>query len=235
MPVRIEERDGVRVLALARPPLNAIDLELVGALGAAAETIAADAACRALVVTGAPGVFSAGIDTKRIPAYDAARRADMLRAVNRTVLALYGLRIPTVAAISGHALGAGLVLALTADLRLAAAGDFRLGLTEARAGIPFPACPLELVRAELSPERARMLTLTSATAEPGSPLLAGLVDRVVAADALLDAAIGAARDLATQPGFAAVKQQLHAPALARMRRIVEQDEEPLLKSWLGAP
>jgi len=230
--VRREDRDGVRVLTLARPPVNAIDFALVRALGDAAEGAMSDAGCRALVVTGAPGVFSAGIDTKRIPSYDADERASMLRAVNRTVLALYALEKPAVAAISGHALGAGFVLALTCDLRLVADGEFRLGLTEGKAGIPFPAGPLAVARAELSPESLRRLALTSATEGPASPRLAGIVDRVVPADALLANALDEARALAAQPAFAAVKRQLRGDTIARLRRIVERDEEPLLAGWL---
>lgn len=232
MAVKTEARGEVRVLALARPPVNAVDLELVRALSAAVQAAAGDPGCRALVVTGAPGVFCAGIDTKRIPAYDAAQRAEMLRGVNRTVLALYSLEKPMVAAISGHALGAGLVLALTADVRIAARGAFRLGLTEGAAGIPFPACPMALVRAELAPETARRLVLTSATAAPDAPLLAGVVDRVVEPEGLLEAALAEARSLSAQPSFAAVKRQLRSETTARMRRIVEEDDEPLLKGWV---
>jgi enoyl-CoA hydratase/carnithine racemase len=230
--VRREDCDGVRVLSLARPPVNAIDFALVRALGDAAEAAASDSGCRALVVTGAPGVFSAGIDTKRIPSYDADERASMLRAVNRTVLALYALEKPAVAAISGHALGAGLVLALCCDLRVAAEGDFRLGLTEGKAGIPFPAGPLAVARAELSPESLRQLALTSATAGPASPRLGGIVDRVVPAEGLLASALDEARALAAQPAFSAVKRQLRADTIARLRRIVERDEEPLLAGWI---
>jgi enoyl-CoA hydratase len=230
--VRREDRDGVRVLALSRPPVNAIDFALVRALGDAVDAAAADHSCRALVVTGAPGVFSGGIDTKRIPSYDADERASMLRAVNRTVLALYALEKPLVAAISGHALGAGLVLVLCCDLRLAAAGNFRLGLTEGKAGIPFPAGPLAVSRAELSPGALRHFALTSAEEKPDSPRLVGIVDRVVPAESLLASALDGARALAAQPAFAAVKRQLRADTIARLRRIVERDEEPLLKGWL---
>jgi enoyl-CoA hydratase len=229
-----EDRDGVRVLALARPPVNAIDLGLVQALGAALADAEADAGCRALVLTGAAGVFSAGIDTRRIPAYDAAQRAEMLRGLNRTVLALYAFPKPAVAAISGHALGGGLVLALCCDVRVAARGAFRLGLLEAIAGVPFPAGPLTAVRAELSPERARRLALTSVVFGPEDPLAEGVVDRVVAPEALPGEALAEARTLLAQPAFAAVKRQLRAEAVAKLRHIVAADDEPMLASWLPA-
>ena len=230
MTVRSEDRDGVRVLSLARPPVNALDFGLVRALGAAFES-AGDSPCTALVVTGMPGVFSAGIDTKRLAAYDARERAEMLRGVNRTLWTLYAQVKPVVAAISGHALGAGLVLALACDARIAASGAFRLGLTEAAAGVPFPAGPLAVVRAELAPESLRLLALSSAALPPDAPQLAGVVDRVVPAEAVVDEAVAHARQLAAQPAFAAVKRQLRADTVARLRQIVERDEEPLLARW----
>src|SRR5262245_9782121 len=149
--VECEDRQGVRILRLSRPPVNALNLELALAAEEAVGGLSADAGCAGLVLTGLPGVFSAGIDTREVPAYDAQKRAAMLRTVNRTILALYGLAKPAVAAVSGHALGGAFVLMLACDFRLAARGAFRLGLTEAGAGIPFPAGPLAVVRAELGP------------------------------------------------------------------------------------
>jgi hypothetical protein len=175
--VETEQRDGIRVLALRRPPVNAIDLDVARSLAEALRAARTDDACRGVVVTGMPGVFSAGIDTRVVPAYDASTRAALLRTVNRTILELYGLPKPTVAAISGHALGGALVVALACDVRLAARGAFRLGLTEAAAGIPFPAGPLVVVGAELSPEARRRLALAALVSEPDGPALTGVVDR----------------------------------------------------------
>jgi enoyl-CoA hydratase len=231
--VESADRDGVRVVTLRRPPVNAIHLEMVEAIAEAIAQAAGDPACAALVLTGQPGVFSAGIDTREVPAYDAEKRAAMLRAINRTILALYGLAKPAVAAISGHALGGALVFALACDMRLAARGPFQLGLTEARAGVPFPAGPLAVVQAELSPSTARLLMLTSLTAPPDSPLLhPGVIDRVLPQDALLDAALSEARQLASQPAHARVKAQLRAATLERLTRIAARDEEPMLAHWV---
>jgi enoyl-CoA hydratase len=156
----------------------------------------------------------------------------MLRTINRTICELYSLPKPVVAAVSGHALGGALVLVLACDIRLAARGDFRLGLTETAAGIPYPAGPLTVVRAELAPESVRILALASATAEPDSPLLRGVIDRVVEPSALLDEAVAEAKRLAAMSAFGRVKQQLRAPVCERLRRIVERDEEPLHEQWV---
>jgi len=230
--VGIEERDGIRTLALQRAPVNALDLSMAEAIAEAIEAARDAASCRAVVLTGMPGVFSAGIDTRRVPSYDAATRARMLRTVNRTITALYGLPKPVVAAISGHALGGGLVLAIACDVRLAARGEFRLGLTEVEAGIPFPAGPLAVVQAELSPESLRRLILATPTLRPDAPALAGVVDRVVEPAALHEAAEAEARRLAALPAYPRVKAQLRGATCERLRRIVEDDRDPLLAGWI---
>lgn len=230
--VEAEDRDGIRILRLSRPPVNALNLELAQAVQRAVLEAEADAGCTGVVLTGLPGVFSAGIDTREVPAYDAETRATMLRTINRTILALYGLAKPVVGAISGHALGGAFVLVLACDVRLAARGPFRLGLTEAGAGIPFPAGPLAVVRAELAPAQVRVLAIGSQMAGPESEAFAGIVDRVVDAPELLDAAFEEVRRLRALPAFGRVKRQLRAATIERLAEIVERDDEPLLTHWV---
>jgi enoyl-CoA hydratase len=119
-----------------------------------------------VVVTGDPPAFSAGIDYKAVPSYDAATRREMVGLVNRSFLKLYGLSRPTVAAINGHALGGGLVLALACDFRLAAEGSYQLGLTEIAAGIPFPAAPMVVVQSELDRKAARIGKIVERETDP---------------------------------------------------------------------
>ena len=230
--VEADERDGIRVLRLRRPPVNALNLELAQAAHRAVAAAAADPQCTGVVLTGLPGVFSAGIDVREVPAYDAEQRAAMLRTVNRTILSLYSTAKPVVAAISGHALGGAFVLMLACDVRLVARGPFKLGLTEAEAGIPFPAGPLAVVRAELAPSQLRTLALGSLSAGPESDAFAGVIDRVVDAAALLDAALAEARRLRAMPAYGRVKQQLRGATIEQLARIVERDQDPLLERWV---
>lgn len=76
------------------------------------------------------------------------------------LLRLYGPPIPTVAAVNEHALGGGLMIALGCDVRFVARGAHKLGLTQVTAGVPFPAVPIAVAHAELTPSAARRLVLT---------------------------------------------------------------------------
>jgi enoyl-CoA hydratase len=229
--VTASDHGGVRLLTVSRPPRNAVDATLVAALSDAVATVAHDDSCRALVLTGAGPAFSAGIDVKVVPTYDRAARAEMIRGIDRMVLAIYGLPKPTVAAVNGHALGGGLVVALACDVRLAAAGAYTLGLIEVTAGIPFPAGPLVVVQSELDPHTAGRLALTGCTFGPDDPLAARFLDAVVPPETLLATAVERARTLAGLRGYAAVKRQLRAAALARLEQVLVDDADPLLADW----
>lgn len=229
--VRCTDHDGVRVLAFHRPPVNAIDLPTVRAFHDEVVDAAESAACRAVVLTGEGRAFNAGLDHRVLPGYDPATRAEMIGTINRTLRALYGMAKPTVAAINGHALGGGLVVALACDERLAADADQRLGLAEVTAGIPFPAVPLVITRAELDPSTARTLVLTGVLFGPRDPVAARVLDAVVAPDALLATAIAAANARAALASYGVVKRQLREPALDEIDRIVELGADPLVGHW----
>lgn len=222
--------DGVALLRLARPPVNALDLPTILALEAAFADLARERP-KGLVLGGADGVFSAGVDTRAFAAYGPAEKAETVRAITRMVGQLYGLPFPTVAAMGGHALGGGLVLALACDARLAAVGEARLGLTEARAGIPFPAGPLEVIRAELAPDLLRLMTLTSITIGPEELRTRGVIDRTFPPAELEAAALATAADLAAQPAFAIVKRQVRAPVLERLALLAASGDDPLIEMF----
>lgn len=231
-PIRRSERDGVWTLALARPPVNAADLTLARALGEAVAEAEASGACRALVIAGEGRAFCGGIDVKALPGYDAATRADFLRTITRTLAALYALPKPTIAAVHGHALGAGLVLALACDLRVAAAGDYQLGLTEIAAGVPFPAGPLVVTRAELSASLARRLVMTGEVFGPGDAAAGEIFDSIVPAAELNGQAHARALRAAGQRAYAVVKEQWKRAAIAELRALAASGDDPLLAGWI---
>jgi enoyl-CoA hydratase len=145
--VSVDRVDDVALLRVDRPPANAIDVGLLGELVSELERIAADPPA-ALVLAGREGFFSAGVDLKLVPTYGPDEHRLMVAGINRMVIGCYGLPCPVIAAVTGHAIAGGLVLALCADYRVASLrGSY--GLTEVKVAVPYPQAALAVVRAEL--------------------------------------------------------------------------------------
>lgn len=228
--VEREQINGAALLRLARPPVNALWIDLLGELEEAL-TREAEVGTSAVVLTGAGSCFSAGIDTKAAASASADERVGGVRAINTTVAALFGLSLPVVAAVNGHALGGGLVIPLACDLVLSTREPCKLGLTEAAAGVPFPAVALATVRARLAPPAFNNLCLTGRTFGPEEALELGVVDELCDADGLVDRALAVAIELAALPAFVRVKQQMRARQAAEMAELAAHD--PMLERWIG--
>ena len=232
--VSIEQHDDVAVVRVDRPPANAMDPELLADAVAATEEIAA-AGPGAVVLTGRPGFFSAGADLKVVPTLDADGQRAMVDGINGLCMSWYGLARPVVCAVNGHAIAGGLVFALCADYRIAAA-DGRYGLTELRAGVPYPTMAIAVVAAELSAPAARRLVLRADLVDAAHLRELGAFDEVVPSDEVLDRALVVARDLAALPSsaYAATKRRLRAPTLELAARLQAGEADPLGDAWTGA-
>jgi enoyl-CoA hydratase len=148
------------------------------------------------------------------------------------VARLLAIPVPVVAAVNGHALGGGFVLMLACDYRIATdAETAKLGMTEAKAGIPFPAGPLEVMRHELAPELLRRLTLSSAVLGARELLAARVIDELSAAAAVRPRSIAAARSLAAQPAFGAVKRQIRGGLAERVAALAANGQEAFLDAF----
>jgi enoyl-CoA hydratase len=218
------------VATFSRPPVNAFDLQLMDELRSHLEELEASVPRGGLVLTGDGDTFSAGVDFKQAPRYSAEERARMVTGLNAAVAALYALPTATVAAVNGHAIGGGLVMALACDARLAADRSCKLGLTEVTAGLPYPVCPMEVVRAEVEPAYRRHLVMSGDLIEPHTAHARGLIDELVAPGDLLSRSIELARKRAEAVSYAVVKDQLKRDTVARMRAVVASGRDPLLDS-----
>lgn len=207
----------VTVLTIDRPPANALTREFFVELTATVAALARPAV-RAVVLTGSGRFFSAGLDLNVVFAYDEGAFADFTADFDRGFAALFALEKPLVAAVNGHAVAGGAVLAATADVRLIADGAGRVGLTELQLGVPFPASALEIVRAGCAGPQLTELLYLGRTYPPAEACGRRLVDEVVPADELTARAHAVAEELATREpaAFAATKRALRAEALARM-------------------
>ena len=229
-----ESHDGIVLLRFERPPANAIELESARELEAALGRLETDTDVRAVVLTGHGRFFSAGLDLKIVPTYGAAEQRAMVMAINLLIGRVYGLPLPAVAALNGHAIAGGLVMALACDYRVGSRGQYRLGLTETRVAIPYPVAAMAVVRAELAPAVARRLVLLAQNATPEDAVADGVLDELQPADALLPRALAVARELAALPraAYARIKRQLRASTLDRIGEVLATGSDPLLDAWI---
>ncbi|MEQ1866521.1 MAG: enoyl-CoA hydratase/isomerase family protein [Micropepsaceae bacterium] len=233
MPLIQTSKEGdTLVVTFARPPANAFNLALIEELAACFEDAAAVPPPGGLVVTGDGAVFSGGVDFKEAPRYTAEEKRRMVQGINRMITALYGIPRATVAAVNGHAIGGGFVVMLACDARLGVPSNAKLALSEVAAGIPYPACPMEIVKAELAPDIRRRLVLSGGPISPAEAHILGIVDELVAADRLVSRAVDLARARSALPAYARVKEQLKRDTLQRMRAIVADAKDPMLDHWV---
>jgi enoyl-CoA hydratase/carnithine racemase len=190
--------DQVAVLRLARPPANAIALALGEALQAAIKDASGRPDVGALVLTGGSKIVAAGADIKAMATWGPEEVRPSVDALGGACDLLEAIDTVSIAAINGYALGGGLELALGCDLRYAAA-DAKLGQPEIGIGvIPGAGGTQRLVRL-LGPGRTRELVYSGRIVDAEEALRLGIVERVLAPDAVLPAAIEDARRFAAGP------------------------------------
>jgi len=234
----LEQRGEIAIVRLARPPANAIEMDLAIDFDAAFEA-ALSAGPGAIVVTGTDRFFSGGLDLNVVPSYSRTQQQAFLRAINRMFAKLYACPIPVVGAINGHAVAGGFVLALATDYRVGPDTDASFGLTEARVGIPFPAAPMAVVQAELAAPDLRYVTLHARNFGPAEARSRGVLDELQPRADVLTRALEVARDLASMPadGYGRIKRQVRAATIDRIEQLIADDADPMLHGWLdpGSP
>ena len=228
-----EDRADVAVLRMAHGKVSALDDRFCEALGSEIEQIERQSA-RALVLTGTGSVFSAGVDLFRLlegGAEYVRRFLPVLDSLLRTVLTFPK---PLVAAINGHAIAGGCIIAAASDYRIMARGDGRIGVPELAVGVPFPRLPLEIVASRVSPAALRTLVYTGRTVLVDEALSVGLVDEIVEPSALIDRATGMARQLGAIPTqtFTLTKQALSDVVLDRVAASAARSDD-VVEAWLN--
>jgi enoyl-CoA hydratase/carnithine racemase len=198
MAVRLERSGSVGVIRLDRPPANSYDYDFLREFGGAVDDARADEDVRAVVVASASEkFFCAGADLKAFAAGSARRRAMTALLGNEVFRKMEVTPLVFVAAIGGHALGGGLELAMACDLRFAARGSYKLGLTETNLGL-FPGTGgTQRLPRLVGLARGIDLIATGSTFGPEEALELGLVDRVFDdAEACFEGALEYARKVA---------------------------------------
>lgn len=185
--VRLESADGIGTIRLERPPMNALNAAVQEELRAAATQASEDDAVRAVIVYGGEKVFAAGADIKEMAAMSYVDMAKRAGALSSAFDAVARIPKPVVAAITGYALGGGCELALACDWRVASA-EAKLGQPEISLGVIPGAGGTQRLARLVGPARAKELIMTGRFVGAEEALAMGLVDRVVPADQVYQAA-----------------------------------------------
>ncbi len=206
---------------------NALSDAMIDALLAALTRAEAEAG--AMVLVGRPERFCAGFDLRVMMAGPDQARA-LLRRGSELLLRLYGASVPLVIACTGHAVAGGALVVLTGDVRIAAAGAYRIGLNEVAIGLPVPVLAMELARDRLQPAALTRATLLAHIHTPEEALTAGYVDELAPPDQVLPRALAEATRLAAlgRKPFVATKQRLRGRTIEHIRSTLEQDLRELL-------
>jgi enoyl-CoA hydratase len=188
---------------------------------------------RALVITGYESFFSAGLDLPALDTLGQDQMSSFVMAFSRTMLRVFELPLPVIAAVNGHAIAGGCVLALQADVRIAARSEFRMGLNEVQLGIALPAMVLETLRAQVPPLSLLPVALEGRLFTPEEALGLGLLHELVPPEQLERRAAERATELGSLPpqAFAAIKQSIRAPVGRRLRDVLPEDAAGWAATW----
>ncbi len=199
--VRLDIADGVAVLRIDRPKLNALDADIQRRIAAAAIEAGEREDVVAVVLTGGDQVFAAGADIKEMAALGYAAMVAHSKVLQNTFATVAQIPKPVVAAINGYALGGGCELALCADIRIAAE-DATLGQPEIKIGIIPGAGGTQRLTRLVGPSKAKDLIFSGRFVGAVEALTIGLVDQVVPAEEVLPTALAWARQFVGGPALA---------------------------------
>ncbi len=194
----VEQNKAVCLLRLERPPVNALNPALLEVL--TREITRAGAVDeQAVVLCGTPGHFCAGLDTRELGAATPQQRADILAQLNALFAAVAACPAPVAAAITGHCLGGGAVLAALCDYRVIEQGAYRIGLPEVSLGLPLSNRVHRVLARLTGAQHAQRLCVEGRLLDPEQTQRIGLVDELVPAGGAQDAALQWCKQILSLP------------------------------------
>ncbi|GJM21620.1 MAG: enoyl-CoA hydratase [Planctomycetota bacterium] len=224
--------DTVVLLRMDTGKANAISPEFLNALGLALDAFEGSAS-PALVITGSERFFSAGLDLVSLIEFDASQLKAHMQRFDDIVSRLFLLGRPVIAAVNGHAIAGGCVLAMTADVRVGAAGKWRMGMNETTLGLGLPVAALVPSQFALPTSAFARALLAGELFAPDDARQLGLLDELVPAEELIEQAQARAEALAKIPlsAFADTKRRLREPTLQAARAASPRDLDSWVDVW----
>ena len=229
--ISIERSGSTAVMRLEHGKVNALDVEMCQAVPETLKRVFEEG-YRAVVLTGRGAVFSAGVDLFRILDGGPDYTDRLVATLSEALLALFRFPLPTVAAVNGHAIAGGAVLACACDYGLVADGPTRIGVSELAVGVPYPLSALEIVR-HATGSHAEEVIFTARNYSPAEARDRGFVNEVVPADELLARALATAEALGSVPtaSYQATKHGLRGPLIDMVVREQRVFDAQIRRLW----
>jgi enoyl-CoA hydratase len=232
----VEDRAGIRILAMSRGKANALSTEFASALHVAALAAQEDPAIRGIVLTSrSPKIFCGGFDLRSLAHAAPQDFERFVRVFDTLFFDLFLLGKPLVVALTGHAVAGGALLAATADFRFAAEGPGTIGLPEVRLGIHVPRHCVEAMRTTVGEQALTRWALLGETMPFSEAHTLGAIDRIVPPERLLEEAVAFAQHLggASSEVYAAVKRDLRGSAYDKAQDVLPDGRKAFVDSWFS--
>jgi enoyl-CoA hydratase/carnithine racemase len=226
------DHGAVRELRLNRPPANALSPQLIVALREAVEG-APQEGVRALVLSGASGMFSAGLDVPLLLTLDHAAMAALWRDLYALLRALASSSIPIAAAITGHAPAGGTVLPLFCDWRGMAQGDWKIGFSEVQVGLPLPPVIFGALKRQVGSRQAERLAAGGSLISVAEAVNIGLIDEALPGERVVDRAVEWCQSLLALPpqAMAATRKKARADLVGLFDQGLDRELDEVIASW----
>lgn len=230
---RIEHGE-VLEIRFDRAPVNALSPEFVQALIETLTQAPRDGA-RAIVLSGRPGMFSAGLDVPALLALDQAAMQEFWRHFFGLLGAIASSPVPVAAAITGHSPAGGAVLSLYCDYRVMAEGDYRIGVNEVQVGLPLPPIIHAALLRQVGPRQAERLGVSGQLLDPADALGVGLVDRIMPVEQVVADAVGWCNQLLRLPPDAMrlTRYLARGDLVELFKHVGENDYRQMNQAWFS--
>jgi Delta3-Delta2-enoyl-CoA isomerase len=230
---QVEHRD-VRELQMNRPPVNALTGEFLVQLRAAIQRATRDDA-KGIVLSGLPGRFSAGFDLPLLLGLDRKEIAETWQELYGLLRTIAASPIPIVAAMTGHAIAGGMVIATFCDRRVMAAGEYKVGLNEVQVGIHLPPVVLACLRRLVGPRVAEYLAVMGPLLTPQDALAFGLVDELEQPHFVVGRAVEFCQRVVALPEAAmSTRHDARADLVALFENTPQPEQDNFTASWFSS-
>ncbi|MEM7049460.1 MAG: enoyl-CoA hydratase/isomerase family protein [Acidobacteriota bacterium] len=229
----IIDHDSIRELRIARPPVNALSPELIAGLRKAIED-APGMGIEAMILSGRPGMFSAGLDVPHLLGLDRDAIAPFLDNLFGLMRAIALAPVPIAAAVTGHSPAGGAIMAIFCDTRIMAEGSYKIGFNEVEVGLPVPGVVYRALERRVGARQAERLCLSGSLITADEAYEIGFVDALAPAEKVAERALTWCQKLLALPPTAVRKtRQVTRQDLHRAFEELQVQTELFVDAWFS--